>query len=444
MSPRMFRLLLCGVACAALIASATRADYVVLKNGGELHGELQREAGAPVNPDRLTIKTLSGTLVTLAKDEVQSVVRRRLALEQYDMQVRLTPDTVDAQWSLAEWCREKSLTDQRNTHAQRVLELDPENVAAHRALGHIQHEGKWATRDEVMTSRGYVKYKGKYLLPQELELIQQEQRESEGEKEWYKKVNLWRAWLESDRADRQAEGLRGLQSIFDPLAVPALYKAFHNSQNEQERTLYVSILTQIDSDKALAPLVAQSLQDVSSDLRQLAVRGVQRKDYSQAIPVYLKGLKHDLNIIVNRSAFALGEMGDETVIAALIDALVTKHKYRVTVNDPTQQTPGFSTNGTMVPGNAQPPIPPDINLLLATGQLPYGVQVQQILPPGAGLMKAKKTTVVEKDEENPSVLFALQRLTSQNFVFDERQWRTWYNAQKNAGGITTTTKKTKP
>lgn len=432
---------LIAFAVAIAAAQVVRADYLVLKNGGELHGELQRETATTAHPERITIKTLSGTVVTLSKDEVQSIVRRRVALEQYDVQARLAPDTVSGQWALAEWCREKSLIDQRNAHAQRVIELDSENIAAHRALGHVQHEGKWVTRDDMMAARGYVKYKGRYLLPEELALIQEEQRESEAEKAWYKKVNMWRDWIEGDRADRQADGLRSLQEIADPQAIPALYKAFHNTANEQERLLYVSILTRIESDKALPPLVAQSLQDVSVEVRQLAIRGVQRKDYSQAIPVYLKGLKHDLNIIVNRSALALGEMGDELVIAPLIEALITKHKYRITVSDPTQNTPGFSTNGTMVSGNAQPPLPPDISLLLATGQLPYGVQVQQMLPPGAGLMKGKKTTVVEKDEENPAVLSALQRLTGQNFVYDERQWRTWYNAQKNSGGVSTATKK---
>ena len=42
-------------------------------------------------------------------------------------------DTAEAQWELAQWCREHKLPAQRTVHLRRVIELDPEHVEARRA-----------------------------------------------------------------------------------------------------------------------------------------------------------------------------------------------------------------------------------------------------------------------------------------------------------------------
>lgn len=417
-----------GLALAAAWAAPAGADYIVLKNGGEIRGELQRESGTSVSkPERIVIQTLSGTVVVVARDDVQSVTYRRKALEEYETERRAAADTVEAQWQLAEWCRAKSLNDQRAFHLQRVVELDPEHVAAHRGLGHSQHQGRWMTRDEMMTSRGYVKYKGRYVLPQELELLEQDQRETEIEKTWYKKVNLWHGWLTGDRADRRTESLRNLELIVDPQAVPALYRAFHGAPTEELRLMYVGILSRIEGDKPLGPLVFQSLQDPAADVRLASIRAVGQKDRSKAIPFYVRQLKNDLNVIVNHAGTALGEIGDDLVVPQLIDALVTRHSYRVTVRDPSMSM-GFGTDGSMAsPGGSI--VPPDIAVMLLTGQLPYGVQVNQMGTPRQAV--PTKQVVTQKDEQNVAVLTALQRLTGQNFAFDEAAWRAWYNLQKN-------------
>lgn len=406
-----------------------RADVITLKTGGEIRGEVLGESRATARSNYISIRTLSGATVTVARDEVDTVTRRRPVVEEYETRRRSTGDTVDDHWNLSEWCRERSLAKERESHLTRVIELDPEHVKARRALGHFQHDGRWTTRDELMASRGYVKHKGKYVLPQELELLEQEQRESEEEKAWYKRVRMWHGWLESDRPERQSEGVAQFKSIADRDAVPALVRYFAEDSRETFRLLYVEVLSRIRDEKAIGPLVLQSLKDESRLVRDSAVTAALRIDRQKALPAYIRALKNDLNVIVNRAGTALAQVGDETAVPELIEALVTSHRYRVLVPDKNQV--GFRSDGGPAPATGTVPLPPDVAALLATGQLPYGVQVQEQQPPGHELRS--KAVLVRRDEQNPSVLTTLQLLTGQDFGYNEAAWRSWFATQKNGG-----------
>src|SRR5258708_7275522 len=126
-------------ASLSLRARAAQADYIMLRNGGEIRGELLSEssrAGAKSKsrPDRgeiVSIRMLSGALVAVGQGDVAAVVRRRMVVEEYETLRRAAPDTLEAQWDLAEWCRQKSLGKERETHLRAVVALDPENAAEH-------------------------------------------------------------------------------------------------------------------------------------------------------------------------------------------------------------------------------------------------------------------------------------------------------------------------
>lgn len=408
--------------CLEISASRACADSVTLKQGGEIRGELLGDSKAKGAAEVVSIRTLSGATVAVLRSEVDAIIRRRPIAEEYETRRRAAPDTVEAHWELGEWCRQKSLAKEREAELRRVIELDKDHAAAHRALGHVQYKGKWATQDEAMTARGFVKHKGKYVLAQELELIQQEERVSEAEKTWFKKVRMWHGWLEGGHPVRESEALSQLKAIKEPDAVAALSKTFRNSEIDEQRLLYVEILGRINGEKPLQPLVVQSLWDESREVRAAAIKGVRKRDIDKALPAYAKALKNGVNAIVNRAGVALGEMGNDTVIPPLIDALVTRHSYTIIVPDP--GVGGFRADGGMT-DPTQTPLPPSIAAQLATGQLPYGVQVNSPLAPRT------KEVPVERDEENPDVLNALTLLTGENFGFDEPAWRSWYNAQHN-------------
>lgn len=420
MSARLFYRLLPAMGVLLMLCSAAHADSLVLKSGGELRGKFEAAANARKDapdgrPERYVIRTLAGTLVSVESADVAQVIVRRPLLEEYETLRRTTPDTVERQWNLAEWCREHSLSQARATHLERVVALDPLHVAAHRGLGHVKHEGRWTTRDEIMTSRGYVKHKGKYVLPQELELIEEEERANEAEKVWFRKVKMWRGWLAGDRAP---QALQELRAIRDPDAAAAVARTFRNDPAEPLRLMMVEILTQIEGEPPLAALVKQSLYDDAPAVRSAAVRGVRNRNITPALPVYLKALKHESNEYVNRAAWALGQFDDQTVVPYLIEALVTTHRYRIEVPDP--NVVSMNADGSMTTSGV--PLPPNVELLLRTGQLPYGVGI-------SGLSIPMKQVTVEQQEKNPVVLAALADLTGEDLGFDEQAWREWYRGK---------------
>src|SRR5205807_3940631 len=131
---------LCFAGMASGIA-AGRADTVTLKCGGEIRGELVSDAASQAGARRISVRTVSGAMISVESDQVEAVVHRRPIVEEYHTRRRAAPDTPVAQWELSEWCRQNSLPNERADHLQRVIALDPEHGAAHRGLGHVRNAG---------------------------------------------------------------------------------------------------------------------------------------------------------------------------------------------------------------------------------------------------------------------------------------------------------------
>jgi multidrug resistance efflux pump len=135
--------------CCAFPVHKSRADYVTLSSGGEIRGELQTDAKAKVLPELITIRTLSGATIVVSRAEVETIVRRRLVLEEYETLRRSAADTLDAQWELAEWCRKKSLSKERETHLLSVIALNREHTLARRALAGSEIEQAYLAAAET-------------------------------------------------------------------------------------------------------------------------------------------------------------------------------------------------------------------------------------------------------------------------------------------------------
>jgi hypothetical protein len=405
------------------------ADYIALKGGGEIRGELLPEQKATARSDAATIdsisiRMLSGATVAVARVEIDAVVRRRPIAEEYETRRRVAPATIVGQWEASEWCRQKSLPQERRFHLRQVVLLDPEHEAAHRGLGHIRDRGQWTTRNEMLESQGYVQHKGKRVLPQELELTQEREQLRQTERNWFKRVKQWQVWLDSERNERKSEAVKGLNAIREADAIPALVLAFRNAPEEERRLLLVRILSKIEGDRPIPALVVQSVLDDARSVRDAAINAVHQKNPATAVPIYLKALKSQLNPAVNRAATALGQLADESAIPFLIDALITKHGYHVAPNH----------DGHM-PGSGQ------------------GIGFPVVLGPSVGVKSSAgdstafsanrapsadqpydEVVEVELSQENPDVLAALNLLTSQNFGYHTDSWRSWYHSHRPGTG----------
>ena len=92
-------------------AASASADVVMLKNGGQVRGQLQSAEDAPV----VIVSTLLGGTVSIEQSAIENIERRSPLIEEYESRARDVDDTVDARWSLAEWCKANGLRDQQRS-----------------------------------------------------------------------------------------------------------------------------------------------------------------------------------------------------------------------------------------------------------------------------------------------------------------------------------------
>jgi len=420
---------------AALISligpSLLQADLIKLSNGGELRGRIIKN---PMNKgaaeEWIHLETLTGARVVVHQSDTQFVTIRSLTVEEYEGHAKRAVMTVESQWQLAEWCRQKSLSQQRQVHLMEIVEIDPTHAKAQAALGRVWHNGEWIDRDELMASRGYVKYKGRYVTTQELDVFQQTTDELDQERAWYKKIKLWHGWLVGAQEERRKTAVNALKQVRDTHAAPALIRYLCESSNADVRLLGSTVLSTMAGHRAVSGLVKLTLLDVDSEVRFVSLNGIQPENFESAQPVFIKELKSASNTVVGRAAVALVRVGDSKAIAPLIDALITTHRYKVRSDEPVGETYSFGTDGSFASGSDSR-LPPDVELALRTGQLPQGVIV---LPSPTTANLQKKMVLVKVQHRNHDVLTALRKMTQQDFGYEKRTWHLWWAAEKTVGG----------
>ena len=407
-----------------LVANAD-ADLVKLNNGGELRGKIVHNGNSK---QAIRLETLTGAIVVVDADQTQFVTIRSATVEEYETLARrlgVDNKSWEAHWELAEWCRQRRLSEQRQIHLRRVTELAPDFEKAQTALGRVWHDGNWIDRDELMISKGYVKYKNKYITPQELEMIEKTSDELQRDRTWIQRVRVWRAWLDGPSEDKARQAVAELKAVNDPHAAPAVMKFLATDSRVNIRELAISVLVKIGGPKAAIGLVNLALFDESIDVRTAALDGIGREQYVAAQNAFIQALRNESNFVVCRAGYALGKIGDKKAVGPLIDALVTAHNYQVTSDIPSSPVYSFSADGNFAQNT--PTLPPHIEAAVRTGQL-----VPPVYVPSENQV-SRKVVTVRVEHRNAEVLAALESLTDKDFGYDKRTWGLWWAAEKNQG-----------
>jgi hypothetical protein len=337
--------------------------------------------------------------MTLEAAQVEQVQKPKADALEYEKIAADYPDTVEGQWALAKWCTEKKLLDKRETHLNRILELDPDHVDARRLLGYTKIDGKWTRRDDLMKDRGYIKTPSGWKLPQEIEQQAEKVNTEKEQIEWAQKINRWRNWLGTKRDDEARENLG---KITEPAAVKALILGLRKESSADVRLLYVQALKNIDTGESERTLAINAIDDPTEEVRLTCLDYLKTKRRPEAVSYFVGKLKAKDNETVNLAGIALREMKDPSATGSLIDALITTHKFKVTQGSEGSTSATFG-NG---PGNS-----------------------------GGGLSVGAKTQIFRRDVHNQAVLDALVAITGQNFGWDKAAWRDWLSAQKTPDSI---------
>ncbi len=391
-------LIFCVALCAVLPLqdSTARADIFLLTNEGRVRGELLNRDESPRKT--YVIRTESGGEITLEKSQVKQVLTPSATQLEYEEIAPKYPDTVEGQWQISQWCLEHKLVAERQPHLQRLIELEPNHKEARGALGYSFIDGRWIRPNDLMKEKGLVLYKGKWILPQEVEMLELKRKDELAEKEWFQKLKRLREDLANRdvlKADRARESIRDIK---DPYAVGALTDYLVREQTQQIRLYYIDALNNIGTNGAYRTLATHAIEDADVEIRLACLDQLAGKKLPEIIAYFVHELKSKDNVRVNRSGIALGRMKDATTVPQLIDALVTVHKFKVQTGPPPGSTSAtFDKNGGGGGGLSVGGSPPKI---------------------------------ISQDMQNRDVHDALAILTGQEFSYDVVQWKRWLAAQK--------------
>ncbi len=382
---------------AALLATTpAQGETFVLTNGGRIEGEWLNHETKPLIA--YEIATTSGGRITLSADQVERVIVKSESLQRYEAELPKVPDTIEGHWEMAERCRKAKLTPQREAHLRRVLDLSPDHTNARHALGYSQVNGEWIKPEEWLTRQGFVRHKGAWKLSQEIELDAAQERRELEEKEWRKRLKRWRSSITRGRND-SADALAQLRATDSGYAITALAEMLNEKDETKSlKLVYIEILGRFNNSNAAAALLERVMTDPDLEVRERCLTALQKNGRQQALAMLTRTLKDKDNRIVNQAAWALGRLEDPAAIPALIEAVVTTHKYKM--GAPGGINAGMGSNG-------------------------------------GGLTMGGRPKVIERQMQNRQVLAALTFLTPDgvNFAYNQQAWRDWLGQLRSVPGV---------
>jgi hypothetical protein len=153
-------------ATLCLLPVVAGADEVFLKGGGKVSGIVVERT-----PTVIVLEVGPGR-VSVPLSRVERVVEGRSALTTYRRKAaQLAPDDVAGWLELGRWAQESGLETQAREAFEHVLAKDPQNAAAHTALGNVKLGENWVTAEESYRARGFVLFEGRWVTPAEHETL---------------------------------------------------------------------------------------------------------------------------------------------------------------------------------------------------------------------------------------------------------------------------------
>lgn len=375
-----------------------RADIIELTTGGRVDGKIV-QSDEP-GKSTVVIDLAAGGQITIPRSQIASFSPVTATSAEYKKRARTSPDTVEAHWKIAEWCRENRLNAEYKAHMERIVELDPNHAEARAALGFRRKDGEWMNRDDVMGSRGLVLYEGRYVTPQHVELIEQQKKTRATQADWTGRIEQLRKWVSGRRQDKAAQAHAELLAINDPAAAEAVVAVLRRERNPELKRLWIEVASHLNHRATLDALVQLSLHDEDEEIRQQCLEYLVDSGRTGLATPYIRALNDKDNEIINRAAAALGKIGDRSAIGPLIDALITKHRVKVGDGNPDQHAYTFSKEGSAFSFGGGGP----------------RIETQAV--------------------RNRSVLDALVTMSGgASFDFDQDRWRGWLAAQAKATAV---------
>ncbi len=394
-----------GALVGALAVSAV-ADVLHLKTGGQVEGRL-----VGTEDGYYRIRTTVG-VVRLPVAVVERVEPGPTVFDEYDRRLARAGDTADAQVELAEWCGGAGLKAEARQHYERALALDPNHVAARRALGFARVGHLWV-ESRRPAARPAERAEGARERPAD----EPQRLAAALQGQWERRLRAIRSGLLESVSERAfQEGRARVLEIRDPLAVLPMTRVLSGG-NLACRLLLVEALAGFEEDEATLNLAVLALTDPAAAVRDRAVRELVRRQDPRVVPHYREALRSGNEAVVRRAAYALGRLGAREAIPDLVQALTARGERWVEVPAETftHRVPELFSRPTVVHLDG-------LTRVIWCPQVGIGAFGGSI-----DNTRVRREVTVYRTE----VLEALRHITGQRFGFDAADWLRWYEEQRS-------------
>ena len=369
---------------------------VILKSGGTLVGKISEGKDPNNKRSYVTVFKQDGSIIKL--DQARLVRKVELVNPktfEYQ-QLAANASTVEDHRTLLNWClnqpgKRRHFKSQIESHAHHILALQPDDEQARKVLGFSREDEAWVQKDQFFGEHGYVR-QGTSWTPIRAVQIQAQQQEVK-EKVAQRKESL-RKWLRAARRGETSSDdlLKMLTEFCDQFALESVEAAAKRDKNSETRALMVEGISGIASNSAMRKLVGFAMDDPDKFVREraLTLLGQDHYDADAASRAFGEFFSSKQNAVIQRAAYAIGELGGTSMVGELIDVLITTHTEKnPTALEPGRLNPTFRSDGT------------------------------------SGLNTGGGPQTITRTRRNDQVLNALKILTQQDFEFDVEQWQEW-------------------
>ncbi|MFO0909417.1 MAG: HEAT repeat domain-containing protein [Isosphaeraceae bacterium] len=455
---------LAGLVLLGVSIEAVRADVIVMRGGGRVKGKVIPD---PTRADRVSVVLERGkTPLSLLKVQVAEIIPEAGPLDGYVVRRAAAAETAQAQFDLGTYCEQHRLGDLARLHFENALKLDPQFGPAHEKLGHRQINGQWLAGDALREAQGLVKFRGRWVTAEEKAQLEKDGAAAAEHASWTRRIRLWRDAIAMG-GDRRREAEAQLMALREPAVVTPLVRVLGEDDDER-RTLLAQILGSIEGPEAARALAERLVVEAESSVRATFLERLKTREEADGSKTLVRALKSTTPAVVNRAAWALGQLDVVAAVPELIGALVTSRPRVEMVNgngasiDPAALSEAYGIspqmmglpgapiayNGSSVGFLTPPAVAPGAVAFGATSVpvFPYGQGVPSMggMPPivgggpgpafggglgvGGGLMGGSRgpvPRVVHDTFQNTEVLAALTKLTGQDFGYNQAAWRQW-------------------
>ncbi len=372
---------------------ASADDLLILSNGTSIAGKQVAE------DPKTAITTLqfdNGIKVELPRLQVKSVIADNKDFNYYRSNANKAADTVQAHQSIINFLIKSGFKEFAYAHMQRITELDPSNKSNWRSLNYYETSIGWMPSEIYWKSKGMVKDGSRWRTPQDLAIATLLEERKRKQSEMKRKI-------ESNIREFNTSGRRGDEArqffvqLKDAAALPILTeKILDKGIDEATRLYLLDVVLRLDAMSLTRAVVKIYISDDSVQVREKCLDYLTEHPSDEAVYQLRQYLVNanpstDRPETFNRAGEALSYIGDDRCIPDLIEALVTKHRYKV--GPDAKYNISFGNNG----------------------------------PSGMTQGGPKE---VEQPSRNNGVLSALNSITGADLSYDRQAWIEWYAQYK--------------